>query len=163
MDLKVPVLVLVSIATFLLAAKSHGRQIRLERERAGYHQVVFGGSNPAFVEQLWRRDRLHYWPTFALAALAVLFLRWRGVGPEGFGYTAWALWFVPFVSAFSVAGLFSLFELWSTRAANPDFTAAALRTSALLWPLVLGGAAAALRLFLTTAPLASRAPALGPH
>jgi hypothetical protein len=146
-DYRGPLLVLVSLATFLLAAKSHGRQIRLERERAGFHHVVFGGSNPSFVEQLWRRDRLHYWPTFALVFFVVALARWKGLGPDGFGDTAWALWFLPFVSAFSFAGLWSLTHFAGTRAENPEFTDAAVRTSALIWPLVFSGVVVALRLF----------------
>jgi hypothetical protein len=45
----------------LLAAKVHGHQLRLERELAGYFEVVFGGANPPFVEALWSRERLIYW------------------------------------------------------------------------------------------------------
>lgn len=58
----------LSIATFLLAAKSHGRQIRLERELEGHDAVVFGGTNPPFVEALWRKDRALYWRVFPIAA-----------------------------------------------------------------------------------------------
>jgi hypothetical protein len=147
MDLRVPLLALVSIATFLLAAKSHGRQVRLERERAGFHSVVFGGSNPAFVEQVWRKDRWRYWPTFGLTAVAVLLLRWRGFGGEGFGSTAFALWFFPFATAFCVAGLWSLADFAGTRAENPAFTDAALKLSAMLWPGVFVGYAVVARLF----------------
>lgn len=147
MDLRVPLLALVSIATFLLAAKSHGRQVRLERERAGFHTVVFGGSNPSFVEQVWRKDRWRYWPTFALTALAVLLLRWRGFGGDGFGSTAFALWFFPFATAFAVAGLWSLVDFAGTRAENAELTDAALRISAALWPLVLAGYAVVAKLF----------------
>src|SRR5262245_278820 len=50
-----------SIAAYLLAAKVHGHQLRIERELAGYMEVVFGGSNPPFVEALWSRERMIYW------------------------------------------------------------------------------------------------------
>jgi len=57
----------LSVAVFLLAAKAHGRQIRLERELEGYHEVVFDGTNPPFVETLWREDRAVYWMLFPIA------------------------------------------------------------------------------------------------
>jgi hypothetical protein len=63
-----------SIATYLLAAKAHGHQIRLERELAGYFEVVFGGNNPPFVEALWARERVIYWSiTASLAVLAAAY------------------------------------------------------------------------------------------
>ncbi len=40
--------VLGIVAVFLLAAKAHGYQLRLERQLMGYPEVVFGGSNPAW-------------------------------------------------------------------------------------------------------------------
>jgi hypothetical protein len=131
-------LAIVAIATFLLAAKSHGRQVRLERERAGYHQVVFGGSNPAFVEALWRRDRLRYWPTFALVFAAVAIARWLAVGPGGAGFSVFALGFFPFAAAFTFAGLWQL-------AANVSD----LPSSCWLWLLVVAGDAAVGWLFFT--------------
>jgi hypothetical protein len=147
-DVRIPLLVLISLATFLLAAKSHGRQVRLERERAGFHSVVFGGHNPDFVEALWKRDRWRYWPTFFAVAALVLGLRARGIGLEGTGLTVWALWFFPFAAAFTVAGLWSLVDFARSRAVDPAFTDAALRQSALLWPAVLAGIAAAVGLFI---------------
>ena len=38
------IVVLASVAAFLAAAKSHGRQVRLERELAGYWEVRFGAA-----------------------------------------------------------------------------------------------------------------------
>lgn len=67
------------VVAMLVAAKAHGRQVRLEREHAGYHDVAFGGTNPPFVEKLWRRDRVRFWvvaPLAMVALVAVLF--WRG-------------------------------------------------------------------------------------
>jgi hypothetical protein len=58
-----------SVATYLLAAKAHGHQLRLERELAGHFEVVFGGNNPPFVEGLWARERVIYW---SIAASLVL-------------------------------------------------------------------------------------------
>lgn len=62
---------ILSLATMLLAAKAHGRQLRLEREQMGIHHVEFGGTNPPEVEALWRRDRRRFWPTTAVAFLAL--------------------------------------------------------------------------------------------
>ncbi len=38
------IVVLASVAAFLAAAKSHGRQVKLERELAGYWEVRFGAA-----------------------------------------------------------------------------------------------------------------------
>lgn len=105
-----------SVVAFLLAAKAHGRQLRLERELQGYHHVVFGGANPPFVEALWRADRVRYWSIAAGVALCVLGLfalaRARGWGwpflGGGNGSVAWlVLWGSP-VTAFLASGLWSL-------------------------------------------------------
>jgi hypothetical protein len=65
-----------AIALFLVAAKTHGRQLRLEREKAGYHSVNFGGENPPFVESLWNAERWRFWPlTIALALIGALVFR----------------------------------------------------------------------------------------
>ncbi|MGQ0535313.1 MAG: hypothetical protein ACT4PT_04500 [Methanobacteriota archaeon] len=54
-------------ALFLAAAKAHGRQLRVERELHGYLEIDFrGGSNPPWVEALWRRDRIRFWIVFPL-------------------------------------------------------------------------------------------------
>jgi len=42
-------LLAASFVLFFVAAKFHGRQVRLERELAGHNQVTFGGKNPPFV------------------------------------------------------------------------------------------------------------------
>jgi hypothetical protein len=61
---------LLATAAMLAAAKSHGRQLRLERELAGYGEVRFGsGANPSWVEALWRRDRVRFWSAFAVFAI----------------------------------------------------------------------------------------------
>lgn len=61
-----------SLALMLVAAKVHGRQIRLERELEGYMTVDFRADNPPWVEALWRRDRIAYWIVYAVAAGACL-------------------------------------------------------------------------------------------
>jgi hypothetical protein len=50
-----------SALLFLAAAKTHGRQIRLERQLAGYWDVSFGGAAPPAVEALWQRERMLLW------------------------------------------------------------------------------------------------------
>jgi hypothetical protein len=62
-------------ATFLVAAKTHGRQLRLERELTGYWHVTFGAQNPAFVEALWRRERFLYWSVAAILAACTIAFR----------------------------------------------------------------------------------------
>lgn len=62
--------VVFSFVQFVVAAKVHGRQLRLERELEGYWEVQFGtGKNPPWVETLWRRDRIRFWvlaPSYGL-------------------------------------------------------------------------------------------------
>lgn len=105
-----------SVVSFLLAAKAHGRQLRLERELQGYHHVVFGGANPPFVEALWRADRVRYWSIAVAVALAVLGLfalvrtqgwRWPFLGGGG-GSVAWLVVWGSLVAAFLTSGLWSL-------------------------------------------------------
>jgi hypothetical protein len=61
---------------FLAAAKAHGQQLRLEREKAGVLRVSFGrgSQNDPFVVTLWRRERFLFWPAAALTAIALHFL-----------------------------------------------------------------------------------------
>lgn len=107
-------------ATFLAAAKAHGRQLRLERELAGFWHVTFGAQNPPFVEALWRRERLVYWSLAAIVAIASIGFRllaprfaWSlpvegtAAGRSVIG----ALFFhalVPLIVAFVATGLLSL-------------------------------------------------------
>lgn len=120
-----------SVALLLVAAKAHGRQVRLERERAGYHEVVFGGENPPFVEALWRRDRVGYWSVVPVAAVLLGAAAWRaGAGP-GFLLTAVLLW-APTVG-FVALGLASLGRLLRGKEGEEEWRRAALRGSAGWW------------------------------
>jgi hypothetical protein len=105
-----------SVVAFLLAAKAHGRQIRLERELEGYHRVVFGGVNPPYVEALWRADRVRYWSIVVGVAVTVLGLyaltraegwRWPFLHGGG-GSVAWLVVWGSLVTAFLACGLWSL-------------------------------------------------------
>jgi hypothetical protein len=160
-----------TFALILSAAKTHGRQIRLERERAGYLTVVFGGDNPPWVETLWRRDRILFWGAFAAAvslALAYAFSAARfglplPIPPKGgaSGMPPWGslLLFAgawPFAFAFLAAGFASLLRLASalskTAAASAPADIASLPAavwtrnawlgSAAWWTLTLALAAA---------------------
>lgn len=92
-----------SLVLLVVAAKAHGRQVRLAREAAGVHEVTFGGDNPPLVIALWTADRRRYWtfaPAFAVLFGAILLLggaRWPGVLLAA---TLWAM-----TAAFAAAGL----------------------------------------------------------
>jgi hypothetical protein len=66
----------IGAGAFLAAAKAHGRQLRIERELAGYFQVRFGGQNPEWVEAFWRRERAYFWGSAVALALTSLAFRW---------------------------------------------------------------------------------------
>jgi len=55
----------------LLAAKVHGRQLRLERAAMGLGGAVDFAAPPPAVALLWRRDRIRYWITLPALALAL--------------------------------------------------------------------------------------------
>src|SRR4051812_1206685 len=97
---------IASVALFLIAAKAHGRELRLEREAAGFFHIVFGGENPSFVDALWRAERIRFWtlaPLFALASALVL----RRLGVPWNTVTLAALAWSPVV-AFTACGIASL-------------------------------------------------------
>jgi hypothetical protein len=110
----------LSVVLLLLAAKAHGRQIRLERELGGYMEVDFMRENPPWVEALWRKDRRGFWATFP-AAIAVLALLGVLTLPPRFGteplgnptlgaiLIAGFLW--PLVVAFTANGIQSALRL----------------------------------------------------
>jgi hypothetical protein len=143
----------IGIGTFLAAAKAHGRQLRLERELAGYFEVVFSGRNPDFVENLWRRERWAFWSIAATVAAITLTL--RVLGPK----RGWALPFeraareasisgilllhavVPMVVAFTATGLSSFVRYLIAN--DPPAEAAAVWGSAGWWLLTLAMVAAA--------------------
>ena|SRR3990172_12036586 len=117
------VVLVLSVITFLIAAKSHGRQLRLERELAGYEHVTFGGVNPPFVEELWHKDRVEYWRTFAVFMTLAIFyvmaakkwnilLPYSGENPQDGGWQ-FVLLVVPwiFVLTFTIVGMTSLIRL----------------------------------------------------
>jgi hypothetical protein len=142
-----------SLGLFLASAKAHGRQLRLEREKAGYREVVFGGKNPAFVEGLWRQERVLFWSltgaacAFALAyAVAAVRYGWplplahAAGSPPWWMLPLWAgLW--PMSLGFTLTGALSAGRLRIALVSRPAADARWLRGarlgSAAWWSLVL--------------------------
>lgn len=136
--------VLLGAAAVLAAAKAHGRQVRLERELAGFDAVDFMAENPAQVEAIWARDRRAYWPAFAGAGLGVLAAR-VALAPSPWWLVALEALAAALLGGFLLAGLASLLRFERARrgaAAKPAaWVAQARRGSAFWW-----GAALALAL-----------------
>jgi hypothetical protein len=128
MNARTLVFLATSVVTFLVAAKAHGRQLRLERELEGYHRVIFGGTNPPFVEALWRADRVRYWSIAVALSVGVLGLyaltralgwRWPFLH-GGSGSAAWlVVWGAPVV-AFLTCGFWSLTRFLQAAAEKLD-------------------------------------------
>ena len=75
MELLQAVLLFASaILFFVVSAKTHGRQIRLERELVGIDTVDFRREvqNHPWVEELWRKDRVQYWIRAGLVFLPLV-------------------------------------------------------------------------------------------
>ena len=60
------------VLAFLSAAKSHGRQHRLERELEGHWKVSFTSENHPWVERFWFRQRIVYWSIATITAIVLL-------------------------------------------------------------------------------------------
>jgi hypothetical protein len=102
-----------SLVLFLSAAKAHGRELRLERLAAGFDHVIFGGDNPAFIDALWRAERVRFWiaaPALAAALLALLKTRGIATGPAALGAVVWAS-----ALAFAGCGIASLVRAGAAR------------------------------------------------
>jgi hypothetical protein len=105
--MRTAILVLLSAVLFLLAAKAHGRELRLEREAAGFHQIAFGApDNPPFVETLWHQERVRFWSVTVLLALVAGGRLLAKGAPGGLSALVVLTW-VPAVS-FLGLGLYSL-------------------------------------------------------
>ena len=59
---------LLLVITFLISAKTHGRQHRLERELHGYWKVSFVSENDPWIEKFWLQQRILYWSIAAVTA-----------------------------------------------------------------------------------------------
>ena len=126
-----------AVALILVAAKAHGRQLRIERVQAGHAEADFRGGNDPWVETLWRNDRIGLWTLFvALAAAAML---WAIASTGSLGAplfwgrllvgVSWAL-----AGAFFVMGVQSLWRLADKDEAG--WSSHAIGTSFLWWTLV---------------------------
>src|SRR5687767_6233143 len=116
-------LIILSIALFIVAAKTHGRHVRLERELQGVWKVDFRSTNPPAVEAVWRKDRIVFWTTAAL--IAILAIAYQAIaGTTSFAAHAratlgpmltWLLIGVvwPMITAFMVAGVASAYRSYS--------------------------------------------------
>jgi hypothetical protein len=121
-----------SLATFILAAKAHGRELRLEREAAGILRVVFGGDNPPFVDALWAAERLRFWvatPLLSLTLAVTLVIAGASRSTIAFASLSWA----PTVT-FMVLGLCSILRAGGWERGG-------LGGSVAWWSLVVGGLA----------------------
>lgn len=101
-------------ALILVSAKAHGRQVRVEREQQGHWKVDFRASdNPAFVLDLWRKDRIVFWTVFASGCIAAAGWSLAGDGVAGLGRAGSALVWLgwAFAASFCFAGLLSLNRL----------------------------------------------------
>jgi hypothetical protein len=105
--MRTALLVLLSAVLFLLAAKAHGRELRLEREAAGFHQIAFGApDNPPFVEALWHQERVRFWTATVVLALVVGARLLAKGAPGGLSALVVLTW-VP-AASFLGLGLYSL-------------------------------------------------------
>ena len=138
-----------AVALILAAAKAHGRQLRLERESHGFMSVDFRRDNAPWVEALWRRDRLGFWPAFVVLAVgSSVWLRPDLSRLADWGPVALA-WACAFAAAFTLMGLWSLARFLRSGRGEAEWRRSAEMGSLGWWTLVaaLGGAVAALTSF----------------
>ena len=64
------------VVAFLISAKTHGRQHRLERELEGHWSVSFSTRNHPWVESFWFRQRVIYWVIVAVTATVLITKKW---------------------------------------------------------------------------------------
>src|SRR5581483_8930941 len=120
-----------------------GRRLRLERERAGFFTVSFGrgSQNPAWVEDLWRTDRVRYWTTAAMLApvsAAAMWwlaprLSWPDRWDHDLGLPAMAATLWTMTVSFSSGAFQSAARLRRARTAEPH----AQRGGSLFWDAAL--------------------------
>lgn len=127
-----------TVLLVLVAAKAHGRQVRLLRERAGIMAVDFRKDNGPVVEAIWRRDRLRFWVT--AAALGAVAVGGASAGlvlpdlPRAAAIAFAATW--AFASGFIFAGLAAWSELRKPQVGDPDWVERAGWASFGWWTLV---------------------------
>lgn len=122
-SVKVIIFCVLLVLLFLSAAKSHGRQYRLERELQGFWTVSFTSENDPWVERFWFRQRVVYWSLASFVALSmVMILRFKTKKTNLAG-KRWMLFaLLSFISsmiaAFIVSGLVSMVRLFWKLARN---------------------------------------------
>jgi hypothetical protein len=109
------------ILLFLSAAKSHGRQYRLERELAGYWTVSFTSDNAPWVERFWFRQRVVYWSLASFIALSMII--WRFKKKVTVNWKQWMLFALltlirSMIAAFMITGAISMIRLFWKLARN---------------------------------------------
>jgi len=115
-------LFILLILAFLSAAKSHGRQHRLERELEGHWKVSFTSENHPWVERFWFRQRVLYWSIASVTAILMIALRNRFLFDKGKGQ--WILFGLftigaSMIVAFVATGLLSWARIASKLFRNP--------------------------------------------
>lgn len=120
------------------AAKAHGRQVRVERERVGVTAVQFGADNGPVVEAIWRHDRIRFWVSVGVFGLPLVALAAAGVA-----FTAWPRWGAvlvaagfAFITGFVGAGLVAWSGQMRERPGDPDWLQRANWASFGWWTLV---------------------------
>ncbi len=116
-------LFILLILAFLTAAKSHGRQYRLERELAGHWKVSFTSENHPWVERFWFRQRVLYWSIASITAVVLIVFRNRlGFSKNGkWQKLLWGLMTIglSMIVAFVASGLLSWGRLALNLTRNP--------------------------------------------
>lgn len=127
-----------SVILVLAAAKAHGRQVRIARERLGVTAVDFRGDNGPVVEAIWRRDRLQFWAGAITAAVLLVGGVLAGIVLQS--WMAWAAVLIALVLAFAcgfvVAGLLAWAGQVLPRPGDPDWMPRAHAASFGWWTLV---------------------------
>jgi len=149
----------LAVTTFLVAAKAHGRQLRLERELAGFFNVTFRARNPDWVEAFWSRERLFFWILAAVLFAITIGIRtlasrfdvpfaevWLAASPSWAGALVLHV-ILPLVGAFMGTGLVSFARAaLSSRAFEANQVNTVLWGSLFWWGLTLATSSALLKL-----------------
>jgi hypothetical protein len=111
------------VLAFLSAAKSHGRQHRLERELEGHWKVSFTSENHPWVERFWFRHRVLYWSIASVTAIIMIALLKQSLFGN-YGKWQWILSGLftiggSMIVAFVVTGLVSWARLVAKLSRNP--------------------------------------------
>lgn len=98
----------LSFGLFLLAAKAHGRELRLERVAHGFEEVDFRALPPG-VQAIWQAERVRFWPAFAVLATVFAVLAWM-YAPIGRGFAVPSAIAFAGALAFAICGVLAMFR-----------------------------------------------------